>query len=215
MSARGDSVESREALRLLCDNYYEPVLAYLKRTGRDRDVAHDFFSHLLEGNRFEHLEREKGRFRSYLLGALKHFLSHQWARSQAGKRGGAVESISLNETGVEVAGETLPPDVWFDQQWALALLGRALARVESECREAGNETQFTHLSPWLTGEAEYGDQAELAGKVGVPPNTLKSIIHRLRRRFRQAVKAEISDTLVDSEDVDTEMAALFSALKNK
>jgi RNA polymerase sigma-70 factor (ECF subfamily) len=92
----------------------------------------------------------------------------------------------LNETGAgEVAGGSLPPDAWFDQQWALALLRRALTRVELECRDCGNETQFQHLSPWLTGESEYGDQAELAEKVGVPVNTLKSTIHRLRRRPRR------------------------------
>ncbi|MGY8640948.1 MAG: sigma-70 family RNA polymerase sigma factor [Verrucomicrobiales bacterium] len=176
---------------------------------------------MLEGNRFEHLEREKGRFRSYLLGSLKHFLSHRFARSQAAKRGGNAESYSLNETGAgEVAGGSLPPDAWFDQQWALALLRlallrRALARVELECRDEGNETQFQHLSPWLTGESEYGDQAELAEKVGVPVNTLKSTIHRLRRRSRKAVKAEISEMLLDSADVENEMTALFAALKNK
>ena len=221
MASRGSTVESRESLRVLCDHYYEPVFAYLKRTGRDRDVAHDFFAYLLEGNRFEHLEREKGRFRSYLLGSLKHFLSHRFARSQAAKRGGNAESYSLNETGAgEVAGGSLPPDAWFDQQWALALLRlallrRALARVELECRDEGNETQFQHLSPWLTGESEYGDQAELAEKVGVPVNTLKSTIHRLRRRSRKAVKAEISEMLLDSADVENEMTALFAALKNK
>lgn len=92
----------------------------------------------------------------------------------------------MNETGAgEVAGGSLPPDAWFDQQWVLALLRRALTRVELECRDCGNETQFQHLSPWLTGESEYGDQAELAEKVGVPVNTLKSTIHRLRRRPRR------------------------------
>jgi RNA polymerase sigma-70 factor (ECF subfamily) len=125
----------------------------------------------------------------------------------------------LNETGVEIRegsaladSQATPPDDWFDRQWAMTLLGRALASVESECEAEGKLTQFQTLSPWLTGEAEHGDQAALAEKAGVPINTLKSTIHRLRRRFREAVKTEISRTLSDSVDVDTEMAELFAAL---
>ena len=212
MSANGDSAESQDALKTLCDRYYEPVLAYLNKTGLGRDVAHDFFAYLLESNRLENLQRGQGRFRSYLLGALKHFLSHRRAREKAAKRGGGTKPISLNETGVEASGKSLPPDVWFDQQWAMTLLSRALNQVETECREAGNEIEFQHLSPWLTGEAEHGAQAELAKELGIPPNTLKSTISRLRKRFRAAVKAEISETLADGADVEKEMQALFSAL---
>ena len=224
MAARGDSSECHAALSELCEHYYEPVLAYLRRAGDDRDglardLAHDFFADLLAGGRLNHLERDQGRFRSYLLGALKHFLSHHRARLGALKRGGKANSVSLNETGVEVREgaamedvKALPPDVWFDQQWARVLLERALTRVESECRAEGKATQFQHLSPWLTGEAEYGDQATLADRAGIPLNTLKSVIHRLRRRFRLAVKAEIARTLANREDIDNEMAALFAAL---
>ncbi|NNE91846.1 MAG: sigma-70 family RNA polymerase sigma factor [Verrucomicrobiales bacterium] len=220
LKARGDSEASREALGELCEDYYEPVMAYLKRSGFDRDgnardLAHGFFEDLLGGNRLERLEREKGRFRSYLLGALKHFLSHQRAKARAEKRGGSAKEFSLNETGAgEIASRSeLPPDDWFDQQWALALLGRALTSVEESCRANGKETQFQHLSPWLTGEAEHGDQAELAERAGIPPNTLKSTIHRLRRQFRAAVKSEIVRTLEDPADVEAEMEALFAALK--
>ena len=224
LASRGDSSESREALSELCEHYYEPVLAYLRRAGYDRrgdarDLAHDFFAELLRGQQFDHLEREKGRFRSYLLGALKHFLSHRRSHDQAQKRGGQSSEFSLNETGVEMReGPALadvratPPDAWFDQQWAMTLLSRALAALESECNAEGNRTQFEHLNPWLTGEAEHGDQAALAEKVGIPANTLKSTIHRLRRRFRQTVKAEIARTLSDASDIDGEMAALFEAL---
>lgn len=214
-AARIDSPESREALGELCRNYYEPVLAYLKRVGEDEDAAHDFFQQLLEGRKLENLERERGRFRSYLLGALKHFLSHRRAHQNAKKRGGGAEQFSLNETGAGPPVEdpkTAPPDAWFDQQWAMAMLSRALARVEDACRKAGNETQFQHLSPWLTGEAEHGDQAELAQRAGIPPNTLKSAIHRLRRKFREAVKEEIGRTLADSSNLEDEMEALFAAL---
>ncbi len=199
LSAKGESNESREALAELCEHYYEPVLAYLRRSGEDRhgearDLAHDFFADLLEGHRLDQLERDRGRFRSYLLGALKHFLSHRRARMAAEKRGGKAASFSLNETGVELRegknladGHSLPPDTWFDRQWAVTLLDRALSLLESECESEGKGEQFHLLSPWLTGEAEHGDQADLAEMLGVPANTLKSLIHRLRRRFRRAV----------------------------
>ena len=225
LSARGESAESREALAELCDHYYEPVLAYLQRTGEvrtdeARDLAHDFFTDLLEGHRLDRLEREKGRFRSYLLGALKHFLSHHRARQATEKRGGrAVATFSLNETGVEIREgsaledeRSLPPDGWFDRQWAVTLLDRALAALESECESEGKGEQFRLLSPWLTGESEHGDQAELAERLSLPVNTLKSLIHRMRRRFRAAVKTEIGRTLSDRGDLDAEMTALFAAL---
>ncbi|MEM7013475.1 MAG: sigma-70 family RNA polymerase sigma factor [Verrucomicrobiota bacterium] len=213
-AAAGDSTEAREALTELCQDYYEPVVAYLERSGLGRDVAHDFFEDLLTENRLKLVDRDKGRFRSYLLGALKHFISHQRERERAAKRGGNATHLSLEETPSIEDAESAPPDVWFDQQWAMALLGRALKMVEEECRESGAEEQFQHLKPWLTGEAEYGDQAELATRVGVPANTLKSTIHRLRRRFRNAVKAEIARTLAEPANVDAEMEALFSALSD-
>lgn len=224
LSAKGESEESREALAELCEHYYEPVLAYLRRSGEDhrgeaRDIAHDFFADLLEGHRLDRLERDQGRFRSYLLGALKHFLSHRRARMAAEKRGGKASSFSLNETGVEFRegkaledDHQLPPDSWFDRQWAVTLLDRALLALEDECRTSGKHAQFELLSPWLTGEAEHGDQAELAEKLGVSPGAVKSLVHRLRRRFRSAVKSEVERTISDRGDLDAEMAALFAVL---
>lgn len=224
LSARGESTESRDALAELCEHYYEPVLGYLQRSGRThadeaRDLAHDFFADLLEGHRLDKLKREKGRFRSYLLGALKHFLSHRRARQAAEKRGGKAQSFSLNETGVEIREgaaledlRSLPPDSWFDRQWAMTVLDRSLSALEKECEEEGKSLQFQLLSPWLTGESEHGDQANLAAQLGVSTNTLKSMVHRLRRRFRTSVKAEILRTLSDRGDLDTEMTALFAAL---
>lgn len=224
LAARGDSEEARNALSELCGHYYEPVLAYLRRAGGDhageaRDLAHDFFAQLLEGGSLEGLQRGQGHFRSYLLGAVKHFLSHQRVRERARKRGGGLAALSINETGFEVReggaladDKNLPPDAWFDQQWAVTLLARALETLEEECRSEGQAGLFEALRPWLTGEAAHGEQAALAGRLGLAPGTLKSAIHRLRRRFRHAVKAEIGRTLGDGADPEAEMAALFAAL---
>ena len=223
LAAKGSSEVSREALRELCDHYYEPVLTYLQKAGYDRDgaardLAHGFFEDLLEGQRLEHLDREKGRFRSYLLGALKHFISRRRARDLAGKRGGSVEKVSLDET---AAGErvedssAMPPDDWFDRQWAMAVLSRALGSLESEWGGEKNDIPFAEISPWLTGEAEHGDQLGLAERHDIPVNTLKSSIHRLRRKFRAAVKEEVGRTLENTSEVEEEMTALFSALGGK
>lgn len=217
MTAKGETTESREALAALCQDYYEPVLAYLQRAGHHadaaQDLAHGFFAELLEGGRLRHLERGRGRFRSYLLGALKHFLSHEWAKAKAEKRGGSASSYSLNETGaVPVEDASLPPDAWFDRQWALTVLSLALAQVEQSCHHEGKGDQFRQLSPWLTGDSEHGDQAAVAATLGVPANTVKSLVHRLRKRFRAAVKQEIARTLPEDADVDGEMGALFAAL---
>ena len=218
IAARGESPESRSALSDLCKSYYEPVVAYLRRAGYDRDggardLAHGFFGSLLEGTGIARLERGETRFRSYLLGALKHFLAHEWRREQTQKRGGGKTPISLDEVDSPTpADPALPPDAWFDQQWAVTLIERALDALEAECEADGNATAFRNLTPWLTGEAEHGDQAELAERAGIPRNTLKSTIHRLRRRFRKAVKAEVERTLADGGDVEEEMSALFAAL---
>ena len=218
IAARGESTASHMALSDLCDSYYEPVLAYLRRAGYDhdgeaRDLAHGFFATLLEGAGMARLVRGETRFRSYLLGALKHFLAHQWRKQQTLKRGGGKAIVSLDEEDAVIpADQALPPDAWFDQQWAAALIESALDALEAECAADGNATEFRNLTPWLTGEAEHGDQAELAKRAGIPRATLKSTIHRLRRRFRKAVKAEVERTLAEGGDVEEEMSALFAAL---
>jgi len=216
LQAQGNSTDAREAMGELCGRYYQPVIAYLQRaeslsSDDAMEVAHSFFAELLSGDRFAKLEREKGLFRSYLLGALKHFLSRRRQYTEAQKRGGGQVPLSLDDGVNEVVEHQV--GLPFDQQWAMALLTRALNQVEVECQSNGQQALFDKLSPWLTGEAEYGDQAELARQAGIEVNTLKSSIHRLRKRFRDTVKAEIAATLINENDVDSEMAALFEALR--
>jgi RNA polymerase sigma-70 factor (ECF subfamily) len=206
----------------LCGAYYEPVLAFLRRDGRNadaaREVAHEFFEGLLAGNPFAHLDRGHGKFRSYLLGALKHFLSHRREHAARQRRGGGAEHVPIVEgtdtsPGLVLADESaLPPDACFDQRWAIALLDHALSALETECAENARGNQFEKLKPWLTGETTHGDQAALANSLGLTESALKSAVHRLRRRFRQLVKLEVARTLTDSAEVDAEMAELFRAL---
>jgi len=161
--AKADSPEGRRALAELCNAYYEPVSAFLRYELRDadaaRELAHDFFAHLLAGGAIARAEQERGRFRSYLLGAVKHFLSHQREASQRLKRGGGRENLSLYETearSVPDAG-VLSPDAAFDRQWALTVVAHALEALRRECVAEGRADFFEQVKPWLTGDAARGD----------------------------------------------------------
>ncbi len=218
--AKADSDDGRRALADLCDAYYEPVVAFLRCELRDADAAremtHEFFAQILTGGGIARAEREHGRFRSYLLGAVKHFLSHQREAAQRLKRGGDVAPVSLDEDAS--AARAIPdarqisPDAAFDRQWAITTLVRALETVRYECTAEGRADFFEKVKPWLTGEAAHGDQVELAETCAMTPAALKMAVQRLKQRFRQCVKAEIAGTLDDAAMVEVEMQVLFAAL---
>ncbi len=219
--AKVDSPEGRYALTELCDSYYEPVAAFLRCVLRDvdaaRDLAHDFFADVLAGGSIAYAAREHGRFRSYLLGAVKHFLAHHREGSRRLKRGGAVETISINDTdagGAQCVPDAgvLSPDAAFDRQWALTVLAHALDALRCECAAQGKADFFEQVKPWLTGEAAHGEQAALAVSSGLNANALKVAVHRLKRRFRELLKAEVAGTLHDPRLVQAEMSALLAAL---
>jgi RNA polymerase sigma-70 factor (ECF subfamily) len=218
--AKADSPAGRRALAELCSDYYEPVATFLRHQLRDaeaaRELAHDFFAHLLAGGAIARAEPERGRFRSYLLGAVKHFLAHQREAQRRLKRGGGAATVSLHETeacSVADAG-VLSPDAAFDRQWALTVVAHALDALRQECAAEGRADFFEQAKPWLTGEAARGDQAALAAGGGRNANALKVAVHRLKRRFRQLLKAEVAGTLDDPGLVEAEMRALFAALGN-
>lgn len=221
-TAREDSEDGRRALADLCDAYYEPVLTFLRFEFRDadaaRDVTHEFFAKMLNGGTIQLAEQERGRFRSYLLGAVKHFLSHQREAARRIKRGAGVEQVSLNadESSVHSLADTqaITPEMAFDRQWALAVLARSLEALRHECRVEGKEAFFDQLKPWLTGAAEHGDQAAQAAACDMTPAAMKMAVQRLKQRFRQCLKAEIAGTLDDPTMVDEEMQSLFAALAN-
>jgi RNA polymerase sigma-70 factor (ECF subfamily) len=216
--AKADSPEGRCALAELCSAYYEPVAAFLRYELRDadaaRELAHDFFAHMLAGGAIARADQERGRFRSYLLGAVKHFLSHQREALQRLKRGGGVENLSLNETEARLVPDAgvLSPDAAFDRQWALTVVAHALEALRRECVAEGRADFFEQVKPWLTGDAARGDQTALAAGCGLNANALKVTVHRLKRRFRQLLKAEVAGTLDDPGLVEVEMRSLFAAL---
>ncbi len=220
--ATGHSVEGRQALSELCAAYYEPVIAFLRRGGRDaeaaREVAHEFFAHVLEKPNLGGAEPGRGRFRSYLLGALKHHLSHRSERDARQKRGGGATMVPLDagtdtSPGVEPGdSRTLPPDREFDRQWALHALRRATEALAAEWRDAGKADEFTAFLPFIGGESGHGALASLAATRGESPATLRKTVSRLRERFRQHMKAQLVPTLAEDADVDDEMRALLAAL---
>jgi RNA polymerase sigma-70 factor (ECF subfamily) len=216
--AKADSPEGRRALAELCSAYYEPVAAFLRYDLRDadaaRELAHDFFAHMLAGGAIARAEQERGRFRSYLLGAVKHFLSHHREALRRLKRGGGVENISLNETEAHSVPDVgvLSPDAAFDRQWALTVVAHALEALRHECVVEGRKDFFEQVKPWLTGDTARGDQSALAAGCGMNANALKVAVHRLKRRFRQLLKAEVAGTLDDPGLVEAEMRVLFAAL---
>ena len=225
LRARGETPEARSALGELCEAYYQPVLRFLRREGRDEDAAREltqeFFARVLAGGGFDAADPERGRFRSYLLGALKHFLADQRKAEQRLKRGGGVmpESIdtvgggSDESSGVGVADPTiLPRDADFDREWALTVMERALKQMQKEFAETGKAEQFDALKPWLMGESPSMSQSEAARQLGLSEGAVKVVIHRLRKRFRDTVRTEIALTLRDPSTVDEELRHLVEAL---
>lgn len=219
----GDGTEAKAALSELCAAYYAPVVTFLQREGRPedaaRELAHEFFEGLLSGNTLQKAARDKGKFRSYLLGALKHFLSARRAHGNALKRGGGVHHHALDapgfstEAGLQIADASLDsPDAAYDKQWALILLSRALDHLAAEMAAEGKQACFETLKPWLTGD-DCTSQSDAAAVLSLTENAVKVAIHRLRHRFREAVKAQISQTVDDPAQVREELAHLQMALR--
>ena len=218
--AKANSEDGRRALADLCDAYYEPVVTFLRCELRDADAAremsHAFFAAVLAGGAIRTAEREHGRFRSYLLGAVKHFLSHQREAAQSLKRGGGAVPVSMDEDAA--AARAIPdlrqisPDAAFDRQWALSMLAQAMEALRAECTAEGKAALFDALKPWLMGDAVHGDQAALAASCGMGVSALKMAVQRFRQRFRECIQAEIAGTLDDPAMVQEEMRALMTAL---
>ena len=222
LEARGDSPEARTALSDLCAAYYAPVLAFVRRSIRDeesaRDLTQEFFARILSGQSITGVDRNRGRFRAFLLGAVKHFLSDMHARAGRKKRGGGqmhetIDSGTDTSPGLQLADLTvLSPDREFDRKWALTILDRALAAVASEHKADGKSEQFEILKPWLTGDTENLSQSDAALQLGSNEGAVKVAIHRLRRRFREVLKMEISQTVYDRAEVGDELRNLLLAL---
>ncbi len=218
LRTRGDSPEARMALSELCAAYWDPVFRCLRSRGLEadhaREVSQDFFAHLLTGGRLDGANPARGKFRSYLLGALKHFLSDARERAGRRKRGAGAESESLDD---EDAPSIVDPgsgidDRQFDREWALALMARSIETVGREYTEAGRTAWFDRLKPWLAGAEPPAHQSEAARQIHLSEGAFKVAIHRLRKRFREVIRQEIRQTLPEGGDADEELRYLIEVL---
>lgn len=216
--AKADSEDGRKALADLCDAYYEPVVAYLRSFFRDAEVAremsHAFFAEMLGGGTIHTADRERGRFRSYLLGAVKHFVGHQREAARRMKRGGGSVAVSMDDgEAAEVPDlRVLSPDAEFDRQWAMTVIARSMEMLRLECVAEGRGAFFNAVSGILNGHASHGDQTTIAAACGMTFDAFRMAVSRLRKRLRDCVKAEVAGTLDDPAAVQDEMEALFAAL---
>jgi RNA polymerase sigma-70 factor (ECF subfamily) len=219
-AGRQHTPQSDAALEELCRTYWFPLYAYVRRRGHTKQDAEDltqaFFARLLEKIFPANLAAEKGKFRAFLLAALKHFLANEWDKSQRQKRGGGVTPLSLDwqtaDAKFKVAAVSEPgPDQAFDREWALALLAKVIVQLQKECAAAGKARLFEQLKIFLTaGNAETA-QRETAKSLGMEEGAVRVAIHRLRKRYRILLREEIAQTLSDPAQAEEELRALFGA----
>jgi RNA polymerase sigma factor (sigma-70 family) len=212
---------AQEALEKLCRAYWYPLYVYVRRQGHDEEAAKDltqaFFARLLEKNYLAQADRQRGKFRSFLLGALKHFLADERDKAKAQKRGGEQTHFSLDDDTAEDRYRLEPvdratPDKLFDRRWALATLEQAVHRLRQEYQDTGKADLFDRLRDFLSGALEGSSYAAAAAQLGMSESTLKSYIHRLRRRNRQILRETIAHTVASPGQIDEELRDLFAAL---
>lgn len=221
LGAEGSSAAAQSALDQLCSTYWPPIYAFLRREGRNpedaQDLTQSFFAQLLERGDFARIRQEKGRFRSYLLGALKNFLANERRRITSLKRGEGRTPISLEqmrrEEGAELEAESLSADRIYDRRWALTLLDQVFTRLTTEYRSLGRPGFYERLSELLSEQTERPSQAAIAQEFGMTENAVKQAFHRLRQRYRELLRDEIANTLGNPADVESELRELIAALR--
>lgn len=223
LSARaGHSPESKAALEKLCRGYWYPLYAFVRRSGHSLEDAEDltqsFFAKLLEKGYLEAANPDKGRFRTFLLVALKRFMANEWHREHALKRGGFAKAIPIDLDFAESklatdAAPNVQPDTWYDRQWALTLLDTTLKRLELEYVESGRSALFQHLRDSITGESDAVAYAEVAQRLRLTEAAVKMAVHRLRGRYREILRAEVVETVGSTEDAEAELKHLLSVFR--
>ncbi len=220
-----DPAQAAEALSRLCSTYWTPVHSYIQQQGRrfadTEDLTQQFFERFLAKEQYRLAQRDRGRFRSFLLTTVKNFLINEWARASAEKRGGGREPISLDETDsegenlrMELADE-LTAERIYEQTWALALLDKVRNRLATEYATGGKADRFALLEKFLPGEETDLTYAQAAARLGVAEGTIKSDVHRLKRRYRDLLRQEIAHTVATENEVDDELRYLLAVLSER
>ncbi|MHC4813991.1 MAG: RNA polymerase sigma factor [Planctomycetota bacterium] len=225
MAARPDQASqtrARKALEELCRGYWYPVYAFVRYRGYSphdaQDVTQSFFAQIIETGGLATADPERGRFRSYLLGAVKHFLANEWHRARTQRRGGGVTFLELDALDPEARyalapAEATDPDAGFDLEWARESIARAMEKLQAESEARGKGELFDALKGSLTGDEP--PRGETAARLGMTAGAVRAAVHRLRQRYRELLRAEIAETVTDPADVDLEMRHLVAALRGK
>jgi RNA polymerase sigma-70 factor (ECF subfamily) len=220
--AAGDrqSPDADAALASLCQAYWAPVYAFIRRSGHEADAAKDltqaFFVRVIEKDFFAKARRDRGRFRTFLLSSVKNFLSNEWDREQAMKRGGGRSPVSLEADDgertyqIEIA-DDVTPERLYERRWALAAIGTALARIAERYDQAGKREIFAKLKPFLTG-LEPGSYAELAAGLEVSEGSLRVAVFRMRNLFAETLRETIAETVDGPDEVEEELRHLLQAV---
>jgi RNA polymerase sigma-70 factor (ECF subfamily) len=211
---------AKVALEQLCHTYWQPLYVYVRRQGFDepdaQDLTQEFFARLLASGGLGGVGREKGKFRTFLLASLHHFLANEWKRGHTLKRGGGITFLSLDELGSASAhyrepATELTPEKLYDRQWAQALLEHVLARLGSEYASAGKAALFDHLRVFLADAKGTVSYADAAGRVHLTDGAAKQAVRRLRQRYRELLRSEIAHTVSTPAEVEEEIQHLFAA----
>ncbi len=222
LAGHRSSPDSRRALESLCEAYWYPLYAYVRRRVADindaQDLTQAFFAELLAKNYVGSATAERGRFRAFLLTSLKHFLSKEWERAKAQKRGGGKVPIPLDFDSANSQYRIEPScgltaEQIYDREWAVALLGRIMQRLEAESVQAGKAKQFEELKGFLIGEHAGSTYLDVAMTLGMTEAAVKMVTHRMRQRYRELLRAEIAETVAGPEEVEDEILKLFATLQ--
>jgi len=221
-AGQNNSAEAFEAMTQLCRTYWYPLYAYVRRKGYPapdaQDLTQEFFARLLARNYVTAADRQKGKFRSFLLGTFEHFLAKEWRRAHAEKRGGGRAAFSLDEIDAEnryllEPAHDLTPAKIFDRRWATTLLAQAMARLGEECRASQKEELFEKVKELLSGDSADASYAQMARSLNMTEGALKVAVHRLRQRYGELVRAEIAQTVASPAEVDQELQHLLATLR--
>jgi RNA polymerase sigma factor (sigma-70 family) len=218
-AGRRGTIESDSALERLCKSYWPPLYAYVRHRVSDlheaQDLTQEFFERLLDRGYLAAADPERGRFRAFLLTAFKHFLSREWEKARAQKRGGDRHRIAfdfVSHEAVEPA-DQLTPDKLFERQWAITLLGRVMQRLQRDMERGGKGRQFELLKHILSGDTSEVTHANIAAELGQSEAATRMATSRMRSRYRELLRDEISQTLSSPEDVEDEIRSLFAAFE--
>ncbi len=222
LTAQGQSPAADAALEALCRTYWMPLYAFIRREGHPveeaKDLTQEFFARWLERRDFDAARREKGRLRSYLLVSLKHFLANERERVTAMKRGRGQQPLSLDEIFAQHRFDlepvaSLTADQIYEKRWAMAVLDQVLAGLDEEYRADGRGLLFDRLKLLLVGEPGHPSQAEIADELGMTENAVKQAFHRLRVRYRELLREQISHTVASPDELEDELRHLIAVLR--